>query len=243
LVPLPNAGQAHFSDEDQYSGTATRAIATTTPVERAVRTEATHDEPIESLRHVVKSGENYFTISRIYYNSGRYYMALCKANSDLTAEPEDLAVGMNIRIPPPEALDRSLILPPQVNRSADSNPRALVHKTSGLDSRKGQKTGNVRRSSEVDLALPTDDPFSVRRSKALPPADESEDPEGVNRPLHKVRRDETLRTIARDYLGKGQRASEIYELNRDVLDSPDARLVPGQVLSLPEDAGLSRRSR
>ena len=36
---------------------------------------------VESLLHVVDRGENFWTISRLYYGSGDYYRALWKANS------------------------------------------------------------------------------------------------------------------------------------------------------------------
>ncbi len=241
LTPIPNAGQARFPDE----GSSPTETATTTPVDQSAPATVEQEDRIEPIPHVVKSGENYWTISRLYYDSGRYYKALWKANSDLTAAPEDLAVGMTIKIPPPESLDRSLIIAPQVGRSSESTARASVQQASGHNSRSVRKSGTVRKSSEVDLALPTIDPFYERRMKPQPPAEEedSQEPAGVNLPLHRVRRGETLRTIARDYLGSARRASEIYELNRHSLEGPNDKLVTGQTLSLPEDARTAIRSR
>ena len=34
------------------------------------------------MLHKVEKNENFWTISRLYYNSGRYYKALWKANDD-----------------------------------------------------------------------------------------------------------------------------------------------------------------
>ena len=57
----------------------------------------------------------------------------------------------------------------------------------------------------------------------------------VNRPVYKVRRYDTLRSIARDTLGDPRRASEILELNRDIIVDP-THLISGQLIDLPEDA-------
>jgi nucleoid-associated protein YgaU len=55
------------------------------------------------------------------------------------------------------------------------------------------------------------------------------------RPVYKVRRNDSLRSIARDVLGDYHRADELYELNRDVIKDP-SQLVVGQLLELPDDA-------
>ena len=61
----------------------------------------------------------------------------------------------------------------------------------------------------------------------------------VSRPVYKVRRYDTLRTIARDTLGDSRRADEVLELNRDIIDDP-GHLIVGQILELPEDARVVR---
>jgi nucleoid-associated protein YgaU len=60
-----------------------------------------------------------------------------------------------------------------------------------------------------------------------------------DRPVYKVRRYDSLRSIARDILGDARRADEIYEINRDVIGDP-THLTPGQLLELPEDADTRR---
>jgi nucleoid-associated protein YgaU len=57
--------------------------------------------------------------------------------------------------------------------------------------------------------------------------------------VYKVRRYDTLRSIARDVLGDPRRADELYEINRDIIADP-TRLAPGQLLELPEDADTRR---
>ena len=56
---------------------------------------------------------------------------------------------------------------------------------------------------------------------------------GADRPLHKIADGDTLLKLAAQYLGSSERFLEIYELNRDVLPSPD--LLPiGVTIKLPQ---------
>jgi NodT family efflux transporter outer membrane factor (OMF) lipoprotein len=59
--------------------------------------------------HTVRNGENFWTISRLYYKSGRYYKALWAANKDTVPAPDRLTVGQKIIIPRLNQLDTALI--------------------------------------------------------------------------------------------------------------------------------------
>ena len=76
--------------------------------------------------HVVAKGENYWTISRDYYRTGRYYLGLWAANQGLTPTPETLRVGDQIRVPPVEDLDGSLEVDLKTNKLVDGTPVAAV---------------------------------------------------------------------------------------------------------------------
>jgi nucleoid-associated protein YgaU len=67
---------------------------------------------VETVPHVVEQNENFWTISRQYYGSGRYYRALWKANADRCPKIDGLYVNDVIIIPPPEDLDPNFIDPP-----------------------------------------------------------------------------------------------------------------------------------
>ena len=54
---------------------------------------------VECVPHLVERGENFWTISRQYYNSGRYHRALWKANADRYPDINVLHVGDTIMIP------------------------------------------------------------------------------------------------------------------------------------------------
>jgi hypothetical protein len=59
--------------------------------------------------HTVRCGENFWTISLLYYRSGRYCKALWTANKDAVPAFDRLAVGDKITIPRPDQLDPTLI--------------------------------------------------------------------------------------------------------------------------------------
>ena len=59
--------------------------------------------------HTVRSGENFWTISLLYYRSSRYGKALWAANKDAVPDFDRLTVGDKIIIPPVDQLDPALI--------------------------------------------------------------------------------------------------------------------------------------
>jgi nucleoid-associated protein YgaU len=183
-------------------------------------------DQVEPVVHVVRAGENFWTISKLYYREGRFYKALHAANRKQVPDIRQLWVGTVLRIPPPEALDRSLIDPPSRFKT-DDGPASTVSRTS--NARRADTTAD-----EADLALPV-------RPRLVRPDPEAVEPAAPRRPTYKVKAHETLRSIARDTLNDPKRDREIYNLNRDVLDDINV-LPPGTTLTLPEDANLSRRA-
>jgi nucleoid-associated protein YgaU len=242
LVPIPNAGKRRFVD-DGPEGEDAPAVALSDPPEpdRAAKTDR-----VEPVPHVVQRGENFWSISRLYYGSGRFYMALWKANSAQVAAPDKLYRGTTIRIPPPEELDRTLVPPPEsrrASRAAADPPTApaLLRRTSAPAGGGERAIAPLRRSSDVELALPIADPLADRDSPQPDAIDSAPEVRyRPSRPVYKVRKNETLRSIARDKLGDSHRADELLDLNRDVIDDP-YHLTPGQLIELPDDARIGRR--
>ena len=241
-VPLPNVAKRRAGDDVVSLRDA--GDAPSRPRSEAI-TPAEEDQ-VEPVPHVVQRGENFWTISRLYYGSGRYYLALWQANRRLVLDdPKKLRVGMTIRIPPPEALDRSLIKPPAPapTRSPSSSPTAPLRKTSRAISSDEPADPPTRRTSEVELALPVSDPLSQRDT----PAADEPDP-APNRATRLAYRN-TRSILTRRYAASPATpcataggASEILELNQDVIDDPN-HLTPGQIIVLPEDARVRRRIR
>lgn len=187
------------------------------------REDASGDQ-FEPVVHRVQPGENFWTISRTFYRSGRYYKALHAANARQVPRIDGLEVGTVLRIPPPEELDRSLILPatgrPQV---ADESTGSKVTRTSRRDDSAG----------DIELALPSRPPV------ARPDPELADEP---RRPTYTVKPHDTLRSIARQTLNDSTRDREILGLNRDAIDDPKD-LAPGTTLILPADAVIGRRPR
>jgi len=242
-------------------------------VARAVTSPARGEGKLETVLHRVESRENFWTISRSYYDSGRYYRALWKANSDKVLEITKLYQGTVIRIPPPEDLDPAYIDPPGKPPGQSQTDGEIVarHDSETDDSastrsdpatanrRAGNISGDgvpIRHSSrsDVELNLPVSDAATEqasghdRSSRGSSRHERDAEPEVrtrnvVARPIYKVREYDTLRTVARDTLDDPRRAYEILDLNRDVIDDP-GHLIVGQILELPEDARPARvRSR
>jgi len=194
------------------------------PSDRSIATSGSRQEPeaatdsarVETVPHLVERGDNFWIISRQYYNSGRYYRALWKANSDKYPDIKVLHVGDTIMIPPLDDLDRAYFL-----AARTQTPSAFA----GPDRSLGGRGNGNRQDEAADLAVET-------RTVARPRASYTASP---TRPVYKVRPYDTLRSIARDNLDDSRRAGEILELNRSLIDDP-THLIVGQILELPEDA-------
>ena len=82
----------------------------------------------------------------------------------------------------------------------------------------------------------TDEPTvdkDVKPAGAPPPAPaEAPPPAGDAAGTYTVQSGDTLWKIAEEQLGAGDRFNEIFEANRDLLDSPD-HILPGQELKIP----------
>ena len=216
---------------------------------------------------MVEKGDNFWTISRLYYSSGRYYRALWKANADKYPDISVLHVNDEIIIPAVEDLDPAYIDAPgmakRISRKDDATDLAAESLSSPRSPAAGKPTAAGRYATS---------PSSTCRSPTRPPAetkwaggtslsrvaddendnsiDEPEvrqvarprrtDPAPSRRPVYKVHRNDSLRSIARDVLGDYHRADELYELNRDVIKDP-SQLIVGQLLELPDDAKTSSR--
>jgi len=181
--------------------------------------------------HVVRRGENFWTISRYHYASGRFYKALWDANRDVAKAPEDLYVGATIRIPAVEELNRDLIEAPKVAAGAGGRrPAEALPANAGP---RDQSAERVSARPDTAVALPRANPAKrplITRSPSSAPAYRIYVVKGGN---------ETLRSVARDQLKDSEREDEIYRLNRDDFEEDSRRLRPGMALKIPNET--SRR--
>jgi nucleoid-associated protein YgaU len=144
IVFEPEPSQARNSQPPAADSAGGRGHATGGSTRESQPRAASHSERVEATDHLIERGDNYWTISRQYYNSGRYYRALWKANAARYPDIDVLHVGDVIVVPPVEDLDPDYILP--VRTRAPSSSR-----TASLD-RPGQGQGR-RRDDERDTAV------------------------------------------------------------------------------------------
>ena len=149
----------------------------------------------EPTLHTVQEGENLWTISKQYYNSGRYYKALQKANAAQVPDVNTLFIGTVLRIPPPEALDRSLVELPRPGR----RPRRRRGQPDIVVRRDGGEVRQPRRRrcppSPADPPRPPPRPRPARRGAAPP------DLQGQGQrhpPEHRPRHPERQPAVRRD---------------------------------------------
>ncbi|HEY2157702.1 MAG TPA: LysM peptidoglycan-binding domain-containing protein [Isosphaeraceae bacterium] len=226
-VPPPHGGIAPLAGAGGPGAPATAPAAGNAPPEG---------------RHVVREGEDLWSIAKKHYGSGRYFQAIWDANRDRISSPESIPPGTELRMPAAE-LARSTA--PAAPGQGPAPAPAAEPPASAMRPRTGPAPDPaVQRSSfEVEAPpgaqAPTYD-AAVARAEATEAA--PADGGGDIYPIHVVGRFESLRSIARDRLGDARRAPEILALNRNIFRSSD-RPVPGQHLRLPRDATPLRHGR
>jgi nucleoid-associated protein YgaU len=215
---------------------------------------------IEPITHVVRRGENFWTISRHYYGSGRFFKALWKANAGRVPQIDELYIGTSILVPAPEDLDPRYIEPAPASGGSTpdrrrADPPAGNAAAPAPESRAGAprdamtiRTGRASDKDPDDLFAAGDELAAAKvagsrssRGSARPaqPEDATRDasneidPAPPRKPrVHVVKPRETLRSIAKRELGDSRRENEILDLNRDLVDDPND-LPEGTPLRLP----------
>ncbi len=197
---------------------------------------------IAPIRHTVQTGENFWTISRDYYGSGRYYKALWAANAARVGKIDELHVGDVVQIPAMENLDKSLIESSNVAKSKRAGNAPANEETPEVARSRDARA--VRTRNEIDSVPIGGEPGQKPARKVPAISEPGNSKEIVSQPIgetastagyirHRVRPGDTLRTIAADRLGNARRANEIVDLNPDVLDDVRTPLEPDMILMLP----------
>lgn len=169
--------------------------------------------------YTIAPNDNFWTISRRQYGSGRYFAALAKHNQDRVADPQRLRPGMQISTPPAAALEAKY--PELIDKSGAA--AAPAPRTSSI-------AGDGR-------------PLFAHPSAALPaseaPASGAQQAgyfySKSGEPMYRIGGDDTLGSIAQKHLGRASRWTEIFSQNREILKNPE-NLTVGTVIRLPPDA-------
>lgn len=198
--------------------TATTAIPTTEPFGEARRpAPATRIDEDFAPRSVpkplvpgdtynIEPNDNFWTISRKKYGTGRYFMALSQHNLKVIPDPKRMKPGVTIATPSAAELERaySTLIPP----AAPAEPVLA---------------GTVQASRTTSSAVST--------KNETPGFFVSAD--GV--PMYRVGQEDTLSDIAQRHLGRSSRWVQVFEMNRETLTDGNS-LKLGTVLRLPGDA-------
>ena len=158
--------RSHAAKDVSFEQESPRAQIADEPVENAPSSIAgvaatrnhrstTASGRVDPVPHVVETNENFWTISRLYYSSGRYYRALWKANADKYPEMDKLSVNDVIMIPPVEDLDSAYIDPPR--------SRTRLAFGTGMRTSSGESIGQ-HDSPVLKSSINHEDPVSALRS-------------------------------------------------------------------------------
>ena len=172
---------------------------------------------------VVRPNETFATLSTQVYGTDRYQQALAEFLRDRDPRLTQLIPGQTVDVPPAEELERRfarLIPPPTA-----SDPRAPIAPTSVQGS---SPPPAVRTAGGVTVPPMTRLPPAAPQPVPSAPAPERR---------YRVQENDTLYGIAKRTLGDGERWSEIYELNRELLQG-GTQLQVNMLLKMPADAKL-----
>lgn len=171
--------------------------------------------------YTVQAGDSYWNISKKVYGTAKYFQVLADYNSKTISDPQKMKTGAVIQTPDAAVLQSRL---KTVRRPA---PTGLTGRI--------ESAGPANRSGITGLASSSGESVVVSRR----PATQTE-PSGIlfnqqGYPMYRIGDTDTLTSIAAEHLGRASRWEQVYNMNRDQLQSPD-KLQIGMVLKLPADA-------
>lgn len=225
-----NAGAtAGTASTDPFQPPLTSSPAGRSPV--TLSTDLTGAEPFpasssnrnagSSGTYTVQEGDSYWSISKKIYGTAKYFQVLADHNSRTIADPQKMKAGAVIQTPDASVLQRQM---KTVRRTAPTGLTGSI-----------ETNGRADRSRSADSSASSEETTVVSRRPAV-----QEEPSGIlfnqqGYPMFRIGETDTLTSIAADHLGRASRWEQIYNMNRDQLQSPD-KLHIGMLLKLPADA-------
>ncbi|MEX1229349.1 MAG: LysM peptidoglycan-binding domain-containing protein [Planctomycetaceae bacterium] len=163
--------------------------------------------------YVVEQNDSFWSIAKKTYGAGSYFNALAAFNQERIPDPQKMRPGMKVFVPPKQVLEQTF---PQLIATLPASSAQSVHQS-------GFATTVHGRHGDHDH----------HHGRHVQPAGFFVSPQG--QPSYRIGKEDTLSEIAKTHLGRASRWSQIYELNRQVLQTPHSLQV-GVVLQLPADA-------
>ncbi|MGZ0162515.1 MAG: LysM peptidoglycan-binding domain-containing protein [Planctomycetales bacterium] len=181
-------------------------------------------QPSNSGNYTVQDGDSYWNISKKVYGTAKYFQVLADHNRRTIADPQKMKAGVAIETPPASVLQGRM---KTVRRTAPSALAGRIE-ASGRADRSGS-AGSVGSASSSGESVVV----GRRETKPKQPAGILFNEQGY--PMFRIGETDTLTSISSDHLGRASRWQQVYNMNRDQLQSPD-KLQIGMLLKLPADA-------
>jgi LysM repeat protein len=182
-------------------------------------------QPANAGTYTIQDGDSYWNISKKVYGTAKYFQVLADHNRRTIADPQKMKAGVAIETPPASTLQRQL---KTVRRTPAPTGLAGRIEPSGRADGAGSagSRGSASSTSEsVVVSRPPSQPNTLGGILF--------NEQGY--PLFRIGKTDTLTSIAADHLGRASRWQQVYNMNRDQLQSPD-KLQIGMLLKLPADA-------
>jgi nucleoid-associated protein YgaU len=186
---------------------------------------------------VIRPNETFATLSAQVYGTDRYQHALAEFLRDRDPRLTQLVPGQTVDVPPAEELERRFAR--LIPSASDAEARVPVATASAP----GWSAAPAAAASSTPPAQA--EPSSALTRPTLPrpaPPAVAAGPRSEGRPSvaekrYRVQVNDTLYGIAKRTLGSGERWTEIYELNKDLLQG-GTQLQANMLLRMPADAKL-----
>lgn len=186
---------------------------------------------------VIRPNETFATLSAQVYGTERYQHALAEFLRDRDPRLTQLVPGQTVDVPPAEELERRYArLVPPANATEARAPVATAS-APGWAAPTGAPTVTSPPASAEPRTAPsgTTTPWPAGRAAVVSPR--TGEPTVAAEKRYRVQVNDTLYGIAKRTLGSGDRWTEIYELNKDLLQG-GTQLQANMLLRLPADAKL-----
>jgi LysM repeat protein len=181
-------------------------------------------QPSNSGKYTVQDGDSYWNISKKVYGTAKYFQVLADHNRRTIADPQKMKAGVSIETPSASVLQGRM----KTVRRTTPSARVGRIEASGRADRSGPAGSVGSASSSGESVI-----VGRRETKPKQPSGILFNEQGY--PMFQIGETDTLTSIAADHLGRASRWQQVYNMNRDQLQSPD-KLQIGMLLKLPADA-------
>lgn len=118
---------------------STRHPAPTAPIDEDFAPRSPAKTLIPGETYNIEPNDNFWTISRKKYGTGRYFMALSQHNLQVIPDPKRMKPGVTINTPSADLLERTY--PTLISKAAPASPAQSVESSSPSNTARGGESG------------------------------------------------------------------------------------------------------